>query len=104
MFLGLGASMEFDLGKDSLKGLRLQSGNFSALIQYEASASLEQASLWVGAFTDQMPEASAHLAVGPRPLTDPAQSPSSSTITALADYRWVEALSDGKEFRIVAVK
>ena len=104
LLLGEGASVGFALGEDSLRALRVRSGDFLALIQYEASASLEQASLWVGAFTDQMPEASAHLAVGPRPLTDPAQSPSSSTITALADYRWVEALSDGKEFRIVAVK
>ena len=44
------------------------------------------------------------LAVGPRPLTDSTQSPESSPIIMLADYRWVEAITDGRELRIVAVK
>ncbi len=104
LLMGGSASIHFALGEDSLKGLRLQSGDFSALIQYEAAANPEPASLWIGAFAQDLPEGQVRLAVGPRPLTDSTQSPESSPIIMLADYRWVEAITDGQEFRIIAVK
>ena len=104
LLLDPGASIGFELGEDSLKGLRLQSGDFSALIQYEALTNLEPASLWISTFAQDLPEGQVRLAVGPRPLTDSTQSPESSPIIMLADYRWVEAITDGRELRIVAVK
>jgi hypothetical protein len=104
LLLDPGASIGFELGEDSLKGLRLQSGDFSALIQYEAAASQEPASLWIGTFAADMPEGQVRLAVGPRPLTNPARDPESRSLIALVDWTWVEAITDGRELRIVAVK
>lgn len=104
LLLGGSASVGFALGEDSLKALRLQNGSFSALIQYEAFTIAEPASLWIGAFTQGVPEGPVRLAVGPRPLTDSARSPENSSLIALTDWTWVEAITDGQELRLVAVK
>ena len=104
MILGGGASLGFSLGEDSLKTLRLHSGDFSGLIQYEASASVETASLWLGPFAPEMPAAQARLAVGPRPLAYPAQSPENNALIPLTDWTWVEVVTDGQKLHLVAVK
>ncbi|HNW94570.1 MAG TPA: ComEC/Rec2 family competence protein [Anaerolineaceae bacterium] len=104
LLLGGSAVLGFTLGEDALKALSLRSADFSALVQFESAVNLEPVSLWLGAFAQEMPDAQARLAVGPRLLTDLEQNPEISRVIALSEWTWVEAATDGHALRILAVK
>ncbi len=104
MLLDPGASIGFRAWTGLPQGTAPAERRFSALIQYEAAANPEPASLWIGAFAADMPEVPLLLTVGLPPLTNPARDPESRSLIALVDWTWVEAITDGRELRIVAVK
>jgi hypothetical protein len=104
LLMGSGSSLGFILAENSLKALRLRSGDFSALVQYEAFTSPEPASLWVGSFVQELPGSRVLLAVGPRPLADSARETENKALIAVADWTWVEVITNGQELRVVAVK
>jgi len=104
LLFGDGALVSFELGADSLSSLRVQSGLYSALIQYKADSSPEPVSLWVGAYGAEMPGAQVHLALGTRPLSGDLPVSPSSGLISVADYTWVEVVTDGQGMRLVAVK
>ena len=104
LLMGGGSSLGFILAENSLKALRLRSGDFSALVQYEAFTSHEPASLWVGSFVQELPGSRVLLAVGPRPLADSARETENKALIAVADWTWVEVITNGQELRVVAVK